>query len=109
MSGDDLLQSAKLWEENRDWLRAIDTYLEIKQEHYSDPNILIEAWERAVQLAMNYDKERVIEIVRTVGKRLRDIGRFENAGYGFEMVGIYEEAVACYIQDQNFNRARDCA
>ena len=30
MSGDDLLQSAKLWEENRDWLRAIDTYLEIR-------------------------------------------------------------------------------
>lgn len=48
MSGDDLLQSAKLWEENRDWLRAIDTYLEIRQEHYSDPNILIDAWERAV-------------------------------------------------------------
>ena len=46
---------------------------------------------------MNYDKERVIEIVRNVGKRLRDIGRFENAGYGFEMVGLYEESVACYI------------
>ena len=48
-------------------------------------------------MSMNYDTERVIERVRTVGKRLRDIGRFENAGYGFEMVGLYEEAVACYI------------
>ena len=48
MSGDDLLHSAKLWEESRDWLRAIDTYLEVRKEHYSDPNVLVDAWERAV-------------------------------------------------------------
>ena len=40
MSGDELLESAKLWEESRDWSRSIDTYLEIKKEHFSDPNIL---------------------------------------------------------------------
>lgn len=34
MSGDDLFHSAKLWEESRNWIRAIDTYLEIRPEHY---------------------------------------------------------------------------
>jgi hypothetical protein len=32
ITGDDLLNSAKIWEESRDYKKAIDTYLEIKQE-----------------------------------------------------------------------------
>jgi hypothetical protein len=30
ISGEDLLNSAKIWEESRDYKKAIDTYLEIK-------------------------------------------------------------------------------
>ena len=30
ITGDDLLNSAKIWEESRDYKKAIDTYLEIK-------------------------------------------------------------------------------
>jgi hypothetical protein len=58
---------------------------------------------------MNYDKERCLDIVRIVGKRLREIGRYESAAGNFENIGLYEEAVACYVEAQNFNRARECA
>jgi len=46
---------------------------------------------------MNYDKERCVDIVRIVGKRLREIGRYESAAAVFENVGLTEEAVACYV------------
>lgn len=108
MSGDELFHSARLWEENRDWLKAIDTYLEIKREHFQDPSVLEEAWERAVHLALNYDKERCQDIVRIVGKRLREIGRFESAAAHYESIGLYEDAVQTYVQGEKFDRARDC-
>lgn len=79
MTGEDLFNSAKLWEENRNWTRAIETYLEIKRENYQDITLLEEAWERAVHLAINYDKSRCVEVVKIVGIRLREIGRFESA------------------------------
>lgn len=49
VSGDDLLNSAKVWEESRDYKKAIDTYLEIKYEHFPSSIKSLEfAWERAV-------------------------------------------------------------
>ena len=38
-----------------------------------------EAWKRAVHLSMQYDKERVIEVVNITGRRLNDINRFDAA------------------------------
>lgn len=29
MTGEDILQQAKIWEDNRNWERAVDTYLEL--------------------------------------------------------------------------------
>lgn len=44
-----MINSAKVWEESRDYRKAIDTYLEIKVEHFpSNPRSLEMAWERAV-------------------------------------------------------------
>ena len=49
LSGEDLLNSAKIWEESRDYKKAIDTYLEVKAEHFpSNLRNLEFAWERAV-------------------------------------------------------------
>jgi intraflagellar transport protein 172 len=108
MSGTDLLASAKLWEEARDWQRAIDTYLEIKREHFSDPDVLEGAWEKAAHLASNYDKDRYQEVVTIVCKRLCDIGRYEQAAEHYENLGMNEEAVQCYIAARSFDKAREC-
>eukprot|EP01015_Nassula_variabilis_P028178 TRINITY_DN5862_c0_g1_i3.p1 TRINITY_DN5862_c0_g1~~TRINITY_DN5862_c0_g1_i3.p1 ORF type:complete len:309 (-),score=94.27 TRINITY_DN5862_c0_g1_i3:62-988(-) len=106
MSGEELLESAKLWEESRDWSRAIDTYLEIKKENFNDPNILQEAWERAVHIAMSHDKERCQEVIQIVCKRLREIRKFEAAAEFYETIGQYEEAVQCYIAGGLYEKAK---
>lgn len=60
VSGEDLMNSAKVWEESRDYKKAIDTYLEIKPEHFANNMRNLEyAWDRAVQLAVNFDRSRV--------------------------------------------------
>ncbi len=33
MSGEEIRNSARLWEESRDYNKAIDTYLELEKEH----------------------------------------------------------------------------
>lgn len=34
MSGDEIRNSARLWEESRDYNKAIDTYLELERDHF---------------------------------------------------------------------------
>lgn len=77
MSGEEILSSAKVWEEQRDYIRAIDTYLELTKEHISNFDVLEGAWEQAINLAMVHDKERIHDISKIVSKRLREIQRFE--------------------------------
>lgn len=44
-----MLNSAKIYVDSRDYRKAIDTYLEIEQDHFpNSPNNLQYAWERAV-------------------------------------------------------------
>jgi hypothetical protein len=54
MSGDEIRSSARLWEESRDYNKAIDTYLELEKHNTSNYDMLVECWERAVQLALNF-------------------------------------------------------
>mmetsp|Transcript_30644 Transcript_30644/g.27830 ORF Transcript_30644/g.27830 Transcript_30644/m.27830 type:complete len:487 (+) Transcript_30644:2705-4165(+) len=108
MSGDEIINSAKLWEDSREWVRAIDTYLEVRYEHFPDDTDKLEhAWEKAVQLVMTHDKQRAQEIVSVVCKRFRDIRKFDLAAEFYEQIGYYEEAVVCYIGAKNFDRAQD--
>lgn len=37
-------------------------------------------WEQAAQLAINYQRHRMKEVVNTVSERLQDIGRHQAAG-----------------------------
>ncbi len=88
ISGEDLLNSAKIWEESRDYKKAIDTYLEIKQEHFPGNLRNLEyAWERGVQLAMNFDRSRVQEITHLACQKLQSIKRFEMAAELYENIG----------------------
>ena len=60
LTGDDLLNSAKIYEESRDFIKAIDTYMEIEADQFpNDPRSLEYAWERAVELVMKFDRSRV--------------------------------------------------
>lgn len=58
LSGEEIRNSARLWEESRDYNKAIDTYLELEKESLQDQDQLEECWERAVQLALNFQRDR---------------------------------------------------
>lgn len=106
-SAEDIRQSAKAWEQNRDFQRAIDAYLSITTEVTTDLDLLEEVWERAVQLSMTYDKERCQQIIMLVSQRLAQIQRLDAAAEMYIGIGLYEEAIKCYITAEDFARAKE--
>ena len=107
-TGPDILRSAKLAEDNRNWNLAIDSYLEITSEHFEDKKELEQAWDQAVRLAMSYAKDRYQEVLKIVCKRLREIKSYLSAGEYYETLQFYKEACHCYIMCQKFEKAMQC-
>jgi len=62
-SASEILNSAKMWEESRDYAKAIDRYLEITEQHFTSKEQLEEIWINCFNLAMNYQKDKVQEVV----------------------------------------------
>lgn len=58
-TGDQILESAKMWENTRDYQKAIDKYLEITEQHFQNPAQLEEIWYNAYNIAMTYAKDRI--------------------------------------------------
>ena len=109
MTGKALLDNAKLFEEGGDFNRAIDVYLEVSEKHFEDPNKLEEIWNKAINMAMQYDKNRAPDIVYQVALKLTKIGKYQNAAQLFESIGQMEEAINCYCESDNYDRARKIA
>lgn len=108
-SGQEILNSAKMWEESRDYNKAIDRYLEITETHFQNKETLEEIWNNTFNLSMNYAKDRVQEVVQVLGARLLNIGKFESAGDMHDAVGYFEKAIDAYIQCKKWDRAMECA
>ena len=108
-TGEEIYKSAKMWEDSREYSKAIDGYLEITEAHFHNMDTLEEIWERAYTLAMTHAKDRIQEVVSIIGNRLIKIKRFVSAAEIFESVGYYEKAVDAYIGGKDFGRAMEIA
>lgn len=108
-SGEEIVRSAKMWEDSRDYQKAIDRYLEITDQHFPSPEYLEEQWMNAFNIAMTYAKDRIQEVVPIVGTRLMGIQRWESAGEVFDSVGYYDKAVEAFTRAQKWDRALNCA
>ena len=108
-NADDIYKSAKMWEDNRNFPKAIDGYLEITENHTSDKGFLEEVWERAANLAMNYDKDRVRDVVEIVGERLYNIKSYDSAAEIYERIGDYQRAIEIFITGERYDKARQVA
>lgn len=97
-----------MWEESRDFHKAIDRYLEIS-EHMLAPDHLEEVWNTCFNLSMSFAKDRVTDVVLVLGPRMTKINKFESAADMYEAVGYFEKAIEAYIQCQKFDRAFECA
>jgi intraflagellar transport protein 172 len=107
-SPDEILNSAKMWEESRDYNKAIDRYLEITEQMFA-PDVVEEIWNSCFNLAMSYAKDRVQDVVLVLGPRLLKISRFDSAAEIYEAVGFFEKAIEAYVQCQKWDRAFECA
>jgi hypothetical protein len=65
-----------MWEESRDYNKAIDRYLEITETMFT-PEVCDEVWNGCFNLAMNYAKDRVQDVVLVIGPRLLKISKFD--------------------------------
>ena len=97
MESDDRVEQAQLWEEQQKWSKAINAYLDITEDVQPDQNLLERYWVRAANLAMDYDKPKMKQVLKVVCKRLIDIKRYEAAAILFENIGMYQQTVKCYI------------
>ena len=105
---EEILQQIKMWEENRNWNKALDYYLEITQDKLHDEQKLIQIWLRAIQISREFVNERNLEVVKIVCKRLRDLGRFGLAAECYMDIGYYEEAAKCFLAENDFEKSKFC-
>lgn len=103
----EILRSAKLFEDNKEWDRAIDTYLEATSAMSNEPRDLERVWDKAVQVASTYSRDRYQEVLKIVCKRLTEIKSFEKAGDYYEAIDMNEHACKCFIGANNFERAKE--
>jgi len=103
---EDLLSTAKVFEETGSFGRAIDAYLAVNENMTTDHDQLEEVWENAVRLAMKHATERYQDVVSVVAKRLMNIQRFEQAAELYEGIEAYREAVNCYLAAESWEKAR---
>ena len=106
MSGPEMLNNAKMCEETRDYMRAIDIYLEINDNHFDKPDKLEEIWMKAVHLVLEHQKGNANEVILSAAEKLRRIKKYKSAANLFENIGQLEEAIDCYI-DGDFHEQAD--
>lgn len=105
MTGPEMIENARLYEDSKEFIRAIDTYLDISEEHFDDLDKLEELWNRAVYLAMEHDKNRASEVIISVAMKLRKVQKYADAAVLFENVGNVEDAVSCYATCKKWENA----
>lgn len=66
-SGQEILSSAKMFEDARNYQKAIDRYLEITEQHFQNKEMLEEIYNNCFNLAMRYDKGRANEVAHILG------------------------------------------
>jgi intraflagellar transport protein 172 len=105
MSGPEMVENARLYEDSKEYIRAIDTYLDINEKHFEDMERLEEFWNRAVYLAMEHDKNRAKDVVMNVAMKFKKFGKFSDAANLFENIGNIDDAVSCYVACKKWDNA----
>lgn len=63
-------------------------------------------WQQAAQLAINYQRHRMKDVVNTVSERLQEIGRHQAAGDLHENIDDSQGAIRAYCAGRLWDRAR---
>ena len=80
MNGQEMLRHARLLEDSGAYAKAIDVFLAIGPQQIGNEQLLVNAWEKAVQLAFSQDKQRYSTVVLSVARKLENLKRYDLAG-----------------------------
>ena len=108
-SADAVINKARGFERNNDYARAIETYLSLTAQDTSNQDQLEHCWGQAAQLAINYQRHRMKDVVNTVSERLQEIGRHQAAGELHESIDDAQGAIRAYCAGRLWDKARTLA
>ena len=104
---DQILNTAKVFEQQKEYIRAIDMYLKLSSKHTEDLGLLQEKWDRAFQLALQFSPDRAQDVGSAVATRLVQIGKYEAAGETLTQVELYKDAIDAYIGGELWEKAKE--
>ncbi|KAI8928779.1 hypothetical protein BC831DRAFT_447367 [Entophlyctis helioformis] len=103
---DHIVNTAKTFEQQKEYSRAIDMYLKISTNHTTDLDFLEQTWERAVDIAIKFVPERGQDVVAAACMRLIQVKRYAAAGELYAGVDLYKDAIDAYIAGGLWDKAR---
>ncbi|KAJ3234644.1 hypothetical protein HDU78_005723 [Chytriomyces hyalinus] len=104
---EEILQSIRVLEQQKDFTRAIDLYLKFNVPQVTDVDFLEQVWEKAAELAMKFVPDRGQEVVTTVCSRLIGIKKFEQAAEFYMSVEMYRDAIDCFARVGLWDKAKE--
>jgi len=113
---DCMLQQASLFQKNKQWDRAIDTYISITAEDSQDDyEKLIKSWMMAIDVAKKHRPQSLAQVVRAVAERLVGIGMYRQSGdllvkfQRLKEINPIKEAIEVYTHGRLYDVARTLA
>ena len=105
----DLLSAGKSFEQNKQWQKALDTYMSARKDKLDSASDLEQVWNRALEVTRNHLPNKLVETALEIAKRLVDLGKDEAAADVLFDVGRTDEAIDTCINANAFDKARSLA
>lgn len=106
---EEYLSTARMFEQQRDYDKAIDMYLKMTSDVTSDSVVLEEAWSRAVELAIKFAPSRCDAVVHVVCERLVVLKQYAKAARLYISIDARREAVDLFMRVDQWEEARKAA
>jgi intraflagellar transport protein 172 len=102
----ELLSVGKNFEQSKQWMQAIESYLNVRPSKHEPPADCEELWERAVEIARNHAPNRYVEVAVEVSRRMIDIGSDENAATILFDCGRQDDAINILVNAKKWEKAK---
>jgi intraflagellar transport protein 172 len=105
----DIISQAKTWENNGEYKRAIEMYLQLTTQNCENKEVLIQNWYKAVDLCTKFNSQNESDVVTLVCDRLAHLGLYGQAGELFLQVDMIKEGIDMFIVGEEWDKARHVA
>uniref|UniRef100_A0A146M0F0 Intraflagellar transport protein 172 n=2 Tax=Lygus hesperus TaxID=30085 RepID=A0A146M0F0_LYGHE len=101
-----LLNEARQWENNGQYLTAVKCYLKVNQNNCPDNNTIVKALSEAARITNNYlDGVEALGVVKLLGPKLIEMRQHNMAAQLFMSVDLIKEALDTLIANEDWQRA----